>query len=119
MYFKRTRRPVFRTPSAVAGLLLLGNRVGNRVRGVEKVDAKPEGADEVKVICKVTSEALGGCRGGTRPRKKKGLPSSEVGLNQQHVHVRGCLRSKEEESKGQRLVLLFLSLRPAPSSSFT
>lgn len=51
MYFKRMRRPVFRIPSAVAGLLRLGNRVGNRVRGVEKVDAKPEGADEVKVIC--------------------------------------------------------------------
>lgn len=49
MYFKRTRRPIFRTPSAVAGLLRLGSRVGNRVRGVEKVGAKPEDADEVKV----------------------------------------------------------------------
>eukprot|EP00752_Nemacystus_decipiens_P016356 g14627.t1 len=48
VYFKRTRRPIFRTPSAVAGLWRLGSRVGNRVRGVGKADPEPEDADEVK-----------------------------------------------------------------------
>lgn len=87
VYFKRTRRPIFRTPSAVAGLWRLGNRVGNRVRGVEQADAKPEeDADEVKVV-------LGGslliCRLPWGTRDLGVVPPIETNLKESMLRVRG------------------------------
>lgn len=49
MYFKRTRRSIFKTPATLAAVLRTGTRIGNKVRGVEKVDAAQDDADEVKV----------------------------------------------------------------------
>lgn len=49
MYFKRTRRPIFKTPATLAALVRAGKKIGNKVRGVEKVDAAQDDADEVKV----------------------------------------------------------------------
>ncbi|CBJ25706.1 conserved unknown protein [Ectocarpus siliculosus] len=48
VYFKRTRRPIFKTPATLATLLRAGTKIGNKVRGVEKVDAAQDDADEVK-----------------------------------------------------------------------
>ncbi|CAM9667331.1 unnamed protein product [Ectocarpus sp. 12 AP-2014] len=48
VYFKRTRRPIFKTPATLAALLRAGKRIGNKVRGIEKVDAAQDDADEVK-----------------------------------------------------------------------
>ncbi|CAN0142732.1 unnamed protein product, partial [Ectocarpus fasciculatus] len=48
VYFKRTRRPIFKTPATLAALVRAGKQIGNKVRGVEKVDAAQDDADEVK-----------------------------------------------------------------------
>lgn len=49
MYYKNARRSVFKPPRALSSAWKLSSKLGNRIRGVEKVDSEQEESDKPKV----------------------------------------------------------------------
>lgn len=71
VYYKKTRRPKFKPPPALASLLKLGTKFGNQLQMVDEVDIDPEDDDEGEVRHGLTCFMLDVCLPVTRCNKER------------------------------------------------